>query len=69
LRDVAADALRADPALAPLLGLSELEALFDADAAARPVVSAAKRQMEALQTAWTAPRTKHARDSDPHGTR
>jgi len=66
LRDVAADALRADPALAPLLGPPELEALFDADAAARPAVSAAQRQMEALQAARAASVTKHARDSDQH---
>jgi 3-carboxy-cis,cis-muconate cycloisomerase len=55
LRDVAAEALRADPALDPTLGLPELFALFDADAAAQPAMVAAKRQMQALRTAWAAP--------------
>jgi 3-carboxy-cis,cis-muconate cycloisomerase len=64
LRDVAAEALRADPALAPSLGLPELEALFDADAAARPALSAGKRQMAVLQAAWAAPVAQHAPDSD-----
>jgi 3-carboxy-cis,cis-muconate cycloisomerase len=55
LRDVAADALRADPALAPSLGPSELDALFDANSAARPALTAAKRQMDGLQAAWAMP--------------
>ena len=54
LRDVAAEALQADPALDPTLGLAELSALFDADAAAQPAVMVANRQMEALQAAWEA---------------
>jgi 3-carboxy-cis,cis-muconate cycloisomerase len=72
LRDVAADALRADPALAPSLSVSELEDLFDANTAAQPALAAAKRQMEALQAAWALPMAQHATDSDqgdgPHGT-
>jgi 3-carboxy-cis,cis-muconate cycloisomerase len=72
LREVAADALRADPALAPSLGLPELEALFEADTAARPAVVAAKRQMDALRAAWAKPVDPPAPDSDPrnghHGT-
>ena len=64
LREVAADALRADPGLAPSLGLSELEAVFDADAAAQPALLAARHQMEALQEAWAVPVAQHAPDSD-----
>jgi hypothetical protein len=65
LRDVAADALRSDPELAPSLGLPELDALFDADAAARPAVLAARHQMDALQATWAMPVAQHAADSNP----
>jgi 3-carboxy-cis,cis-muconate cycloisomerase len=52
LRDVAADALRADPSLDPTLGLPELDAVFDADAAAQPALRAAAQQMQALRATW-----------------
>jgi 3-carboxy-cis,cis-muconate cycloisomerase len=52
LREVTAEALRADPALDPTLGPDELAALFDADAAARPAVAVADRQFEALREQW-----------------
>jgi 3-carboxy-cis,cis-muconate cycloisomerase len=49
LRDVAKDALQADPGLAPSLDGDELAALFDADVAAKPAIAAADRQFAALR--------------------
>jgi 3-carboxy-cis,cis-muconate cycloisomerase len=56
LHEVAAAALRADPALEPTFGRSELEALFDAAAAARPAQQLAARQIEALRALWATTR-------------
>jgi 3-carboxy-cis,cis-muconate cycloisomerase len=54
LREVTGQALRDRPSLDPSLSPAELDALFDADAAAVPARSYAQRQIEALRVQWTA---------------
>jgi hypothetical protein len=54
LREVVSEALRDDPSLAPSLGATELDALFDADAAAVPARLSAQRQIESLRMQWAA---------------